>query len=761
MNVRVLLGALWVVFALTAQAIEPFKVKDIRVEGIQRTEAGTVFSYLPLRVGDEIDDEKAAAAIKALYATGFFSDVRLEQDDDLLIVVVQERPAIGQIEITGAKEFKAEELKESLKQIGLAESRIYDKSNLDKAEKELKRQYLTRGKYAAEVSSTVTPLERNRVAVAINIDEGEVARIRGINIIGNQTFKEKKLLGLFKLTTPSFGTLFTKNDQYSKQKLSGDLEELRSFYFNQGYLEFSLDSTQVQISPDKEDIYITVNITEGLQYRVSDIKVAGNLIKPEDEIRKMISVKPGDYFSREELTASTKRIGDLLANDGYSFSNINAAPELDKEKKLVAFTFQVDPGRRVYVRRVNITGNVKTRDEVIRRELRQLEGGWLSAEKVTRSRDRVDKLGFFSEVNVETPAVPGTTDQVDVNVSVVERSTGSIQVGAGYSDIDKVVLSGSISQSNVFGTGNQVSAQVNSGRTNRAYVLSYTDPYYTIDGVSRGFDIYHRINDTFKLSNVDHYKIKTTGAGVRYGVPVTETDTVNLGIAYERSTIEVIAGDSPQRYLDYVNEFGEKNSTIRGDIGWARDTRNSFFYPTKGNYQRIYGEIGLPGADLTYYKLNYQHQWFIPISSAFTLLLNGELGYGKGYSKHDDLPFFRNFYGGGVSSVRGFATSSLGPKDKDGRALGGNRRIVGSTELFFPLPGVKDEKSVRLSLFADAGNVYGNGEKLSLGELRYSGGLALSWFSPIGPLKLSFGVPLRRKPEDKIERFQFLLGSVF
>ena len=761
MNVRVLLGALWVVFALTAQAIEPFKVKDIRVEGIQRTEAGTVFSYLPLRVGDEIDDEKAAAAIKALYATGFFSDVRLEQDDDLLIVVVQERPAIGQIEITGAKEFKADELKESLKQIGLAESRIYDKSNLDKAEKELKRQYLTRGRYAAEVSSTVSPLERNRVAVAINIDEGEVARIRGINIIGNQTFKEKKLLGLFKLTTPSFGTLFTKNDQYSKQKLSGDLEELRSFYFNQGYLEFSLDSTQVQISPDKQDIYITVNITEGPQYKISEIKVAGNLTHPEAEIRKMISIKPGDYFSREQLTASTKRIGDLLANDGYSFSNINAAPEVDKEKKQVAFTFQVDPGRRVYVRRINITGNVKTRDEVIRREMRQFEGGWLSAEKVSRSRDRVDKLGFFSEVNVETPAVPGTTDQVDVNVSVVERSTGSIQVGAGYSDIDKVVWSASISQNNVFGTGNQVSAQVNSGRTNRAYVLSYTNPYYTVDGVSRGFDLYHRINDTFKLSNVDHYKIKTTGAGVRYGVPVTETDTVNLGIAYERSNIEVVAGDSPQRYLDYVSEFGEKNSTIRADVGWARDTRNSFFYPTKGNYQRIYGEIGLPGADLTYYKLNYQHQWFIPISSAFTLLLNGELGYGKGYSKHDELPFFRNFYGGGVSSVRGFATSSLGPKDKDGRALGGNRRIVGSAELLFPLPGVKDEKSVRLSLFTDAGNVYGNGEKFALGELRYSGGIALSWFSPIGPLKLSFGVPIKRKPEDKVERFQFLLGTVF
>ena len=760
MKFRVLVGALCCFYVVGAQAIETFVVKDIRVEGIQRIEVGTVFSYLPIRVGDEIDNDKASSAIKALYATGFFSDVRLEQDGDLLIVSIQERPAIGQININGTKEFKSEELKESLKQIGLAESRIYDKSLLDKAEKELKRQYLSRGKYSTEVTSTVTPLERNRVAIALNVDEGEVARIRGINIIGNQAFKEGKLLDLFNLTTPGFSTWFSKNDQYSKQKLSGDLETLRSFYFNQGFLEFNLESTQVQISPDKQDIYLTVNIAEGAKYKVSEVKVAGNLPIPEAEVRKMISVKPGSFFSREELTASTKRIGDRLANDGYSFSNINAAPEVDKENKSVAFTFQVDPGRRVYVRRINITGNVKTRDEVIRRELRQMEGGWLSAEKVTRSRERIDKLGYFSEVTVETPAVAGVNDQVDVNVNVVERSTGSIQVGAGYSDIDKLVLQGSVSQSNVFGTGNQMSAQINSGRTNRAYVLSYTNPYYTVEGVSRGFDLYHRINDTTQLTNVDHYKIKTTGAGIRYGIPVTETDTVNFGLAYERSDISLVS-DSPLRYLDYVNRFGEKNNTLKADVGWARDTRNSFFYPTKGNYQRVYGEFGLPGGDLNYYKLNYQHQWFIPMTNVFTLMLNGELGYGGGYRNNDELPFFKNFYGGGVSSVRGFATSSLGPKDNDNRALGGDRRVVGSMELFFPLPRVKDEKSVRLSVFVDAGNVYGKGEKFDVQEFRYSTGLALTWFSPIGPLKLSYGIPIKRKPDDRIERFQFLLGTVF
>ncbi len=742
-----------------AFAIEPFEVKDIRVDGIQRVEAGTIFTYLPVKVGDTIDDDRAAAAVKALYATGFFSDVRLEQEGNVLVVFVQERPAIGQIDINGAKEFSVDQLKESLKQIGLAESRIYDKSILDKAEKELKRQYLTRGRYAAEVSTTVTPLERNRVAIAINVTEGEVAKIRGINIIGNQVFKEKELLGLFQLTTPGWMTWFTKNDQYSRQKLSGDLETLRSHYLDQGYLEFNIDTTQVQITPDKQDIYITINVTEGPKYKVSDVKLSGNLLYPEEELRSLVRIKPGDDFSRARLTESTKRVGDRFANDGYSFANVNAAPEIDKEKRTVAFNFQIDPGRRVYVRRINITGNVKTRDEVIRRELRQMEGGWYSADKLARSRERVDRLGFFSEVNIETPPVPGVPDQVDVNVSVVERSTGNIQVGAGYSSSDKIVLAGSITQSNVFGTGNSLTAQINTGKINRTISLSYNNPYWTADGVSRGFDLYQRNVDADELSDVSPYKTKTLGGAVRFGVPVNETDTVNFGLGYERTKITVF-NDSPQRFKDFVDEFGPDNSTIKGEIGWARDSRDSIFYPTKGRYQRVFGEIGLPGGDLTYYRLGYQHQYLWALTDTVSLLLNGEAGYAGGYG-NKDLPFFKNFYAGGVSTVRGFKTSSLGPRDSNGDALGGDRRLIGGMELLFPMPGTKNDKSVRLSLFVDAGNVWGLGEKFAIGDLRYSTGVAVSWFSPIGPLKLSFGVPLKKEQDDRIERFQFLLGTVF
>ena len=447
--------------------MEPFVVKDIRVEGIQRTEAGTVFSYLPVKVGETMDDDKAAAAIKALYATGFFKDVRLEIENGVLVVTLQERPAIAEIDVVGTKEFTKEQLKDGLKQTGLAESRIFDKSLLDKAEQELKRQYYSRGKYAVTVTTTVTPLERNRVAINFNVNEGEVAKIRQINIVGNQDFKEKELLGLFTLTTPGWMTWFSKNDQYSKQKFAADLETLRSFYLNRGYLEFSIDSTQVSISPDKTDIYITVNLAEGPKYTVSDVKLAGDMLVPEDELRKLVKVQPGETFSREQLTESTKQIGDRLGNDGYAFANVNAVPELDKEKHQAAFTFLIDPGRRVYVRRINMSGNAKTRDEVLRREMRQMEGGWYSGEKINRSRERLDRLGYFSDVNIETPAVPGTTDQVDVDVSVTEKATGSIMLGAGFSSSDGFIVSGSVSQNNVFGTGNQLAVQVNSGKVNK------------------------------------------------------------------------------------------------------------------------------------------------------------------------------------------------------------------------------------------------------------------------------------------------------
>lgn len=745
-------------YAASAAAIEPFVVKDIRVEGIQRTEAGTVFSYLPVKVGETLDDAKAAAAIKALFATGFFKDVRLETENGVLIVMLQERPAISQIDFVGLKEFTKEQLKDGLKQIGLTESRIFDKALLDKAEQELKRQYLSKGRYAMSVTTTVTPLERNRVAINFSVIEGDVAKIQEINIVGAEAFKEGDLVDLFVLSTPNWMSWFTKNDQYSKQKLSADLETLRSYYLNRGYLEFNVDSTQVSITPDKQGIYITVNVTEGPKYMVSEIRLGGEMLVPEEELRKLVKLNPGDVFSRERLTESTKAISDRLGNDGYAFANVNAVPELDKEKRTAAFTFFVDPGRRVYIRRINIAGNTRTRDEVIRRELRQMESGWYASDKIARSRVRLERLSYFSDVNIETPAVSGSTDQVDMNVNVAEKPTGSIMAGVGFSSSEGVILSGSISQANVFGSGNQLSTQVNSGKINTVYSLSYTDPYHTVDGISRGFDVYKRKVNATSLS-IAKYNTNAIGAGVRYGIPLNELNTLNVGLAAESLNISVF-DDSPQRYKDYVAKSGELNRTLRLDAGIARDSRDSLTYPTSGVYQRAFAEFGLPGGDLKYYKLSYQHQWFYPISRTFTLMFNGEAGVAGNYGDKD-FPFFKNFYAGGNTSVRGYKTSSLGLKDPDGNAYGGTKRVVGNIELMFPFPGMKNDRALRMSLFVDGGQVFGQDQKLSASELRYSSGIALSWYSPMGPMKFSLAKPLNAKEDDKAERFQFLLGTVF
>ncbi len=751
-------------YAASAAAIEPVVVKDIRVEGIQRTEAGTVFSYLPVKVGDTLDDEKAAAAVKALYATGFFKDVRLESDNGVLVVMVQERPAIAQVDIVGSKEFSKEQLKDGLKMAGLAEAKIFDKALLDRAEQELKRQYFSRGKYGVTITTTVTPLERNRVAISFDISEGEIAKIKQINIVGNETFKEKELLEQFVLSTSGWMTWYSKNDQYSKQKLSADLESLRSFYLNRGYLEFNVDSTQVSISPDKNDIYITINVREGARYTISDVKLAGEMLVPEEELNKLIKVKAGDVFSREKLTESSKAISDRLGNDGYAFANVNAVPEIDKEKGTAAFTFFLDPGRRVYVRRINMAGNTKTRDEVLRREMRQIEGGWYAADKINRSRERLQRLGYFSDVNVETPAVPGTTDQVDLNYSVTEKPTGSIMAGAGFSSSEGLVLSGSISQQNVFGSGNFLAAQVNSGSINKIYSLSYTNPYFTDDGVSRGFDVYKRDVNPTSLS-VTNYKTSTLGGGIRFGIPLNEKDTVNLGLALEKIDTTVDE-NSAQRYIDFVNLFGNSVKTARADLGWARDTRDSLLYPTSGSLQRLYGEVGLPGLDLEYYKASYQHQYLHTFAKSYTLLLNGEVGYADGYG-NKPLPFFKNFYAGGIGSVRGYRTSSIGPRDEFDNAIGGNRRIVGSAELMLPFPGLGADKSVRLGAFVDGGAVfgpddyYGRYSKISFADMKFSTGVALSWYSPIGPLKFSLARPLNKKEGDKTEVFQFQMGTVF
>ncbi|MDO9385997.1 MAG: outer membrane protein assembly factor BamA [Thiobacillus sp.] len=743
---------------------EPFVVKDIRVEGIQRTEAGTVFSYLPIKVGEMMTDEKTAAAIKALYATGFFKDVRLEASDGVVIVTVEERPSIATITLKGIKEFSADDLKAGLKQTGLAEGRVLDRAMLDKAEQELQRQYFNRGKYAVEIKSTLTPLERNRVAVQFDVVEGDSAKIRQINIVGNRDFKEKELLKEFSSTTPGWLTWYTKSDQYSKTRLAGDIEALRSFYLNRGYLEFNVDSTQVSISPDKQGIYITVNVTEGPQYTVSDVKLAGQMLVPEAELQKLVTIKSGEVFVRDRLTETTKKIGDRLGNDGYAFANVNAVPELDKEKQTVAFTLFIDPGRRVYVNRVNVAGNAKTRDEVVRREIRQMEGAYYDAEKINRSRERLNRLGYFNEVNIETPSVAGTTDQVDVNVSVAEKSTGNIMLGAGFSSSEGLVLSGSVSQANVFGTGNRLTAQINSGSVNTVYSLSYTNPYYTIDGISLGYDLYRRDVDATELDDVAEYKTSTIGAGARLGLPINERDFISFGLTYEQTSLTTTATSGVQ--YDFVQEFGEDNDTVRLDTSWSRDTRNSFLFPTKGVFQRAAAEVGTPLGSLQYYKLSFQHQQFFPLSKRFTLMLNAEAGIGDGLSGKP-LPFFKNFYAGGTSSVRGFENGTLGPKDANEDALGGDTRVIGNAELFFPLPGLKDDQSLRMSAFIDAGAAFGprdqNGlyEKFAFEDLRYSAGVAILWVSPLGPLKFSLAQPLVEKDGDKTEVFQFTLGNVF
>jgi outer membrane protein insertion porin family len=745
--------------ATPARAFEPFVVRDIRIEGIQRIEAGTIFSYLPVKVGERMTDEKAAQAIRALFGTGFFRDVRLDVQGNVLVVTVDERPAIASIEFSGMKEFDKDAVKKSLREVGFQEGRIFDRAMLDQAEQELKRQYLGRGKYGVQVTTTATPLDRNRVAVTFSIDEGDVAKIRKINIVGNKAFKEKELLDQFVLTTPGLMTWYTKNDQYSRQKLQADLESLRSYYLNRGFLDFTIESTQVSITPDKRDIYIVGDISEGEIYTVTDVKLGGETLVPEAELRKLVTVKPGEPFSREKLNESTKAVTDRLGNEGYAFANANAVPAIDKDKRTVAFTIFVDPGRRVYVRRINIVGNVRTRDEVIRREMRQLEGSFYDAQKLQLSKQRIDKTGYFSEVEVETPAVTGTTDQVDVTVRVKERATGALLVGVGFSSVDKFIFQGSISQSNIFGTGNTFSFQANTGTVNKTVSMSFTDPYWTIDGVSRGFDLYRRAIDATSLG-IGNYKTTTLGGGLRFGVPFTEYDTLLFGVAYEDTKLQLDPVLSPQRFLDFQSQFGNQYSAVIETSGWVRDTRDSAIWPTRGRIQRGNIEVATEPGDLEYWKTTYQNQSFFAVTRDITLMVNGEVGTGRGYGGKP-LPFFKNFYLGGVGSVRGYRAASLGPRDVDGASLGGNRKANASAELLFPFPGTGKDRSMRLGAFVDGGQVYGEEQGFTFKTWRYSAGLSFSWNSPLGPLKFSLAWPFHDQPEDRTQRFQFQLGTIF
>ncbi|MCP5249786.1 MAG: outer membrane protein assembly factor BamA [Candidatus Accumulibacter sp.] len=760
MKKNLLAGLLAAFFASGVAAMTPFTVKDVRIEGIQRVEAGTVFSYLPVKVGDTMNDEKAAQVIKALFGTGFFKDVRIEVAGDVLIVVVEERPAIAQIDFVGLREFDKDQLLKGLKEVGIAVSRTFDRATLEKAEQELKRQYLSRGRYAVTITTTITPLDRNRVAINFNVDEGDVAKIRQINIVGANALKEKDLLGVMELRTPTWISWYTKSDQYSKQKLSADLETLRSYYLDRGFLEFNVESTQVSISPDKKDIYITIAIKEGDRYQVSSVKLAGDLILPEEEFRKAVQIKPGDVFSRAKLNESTKAIADKLGAEGYAFANVNAAPEIDSEKRQVAFTIFVDPGKRAYVRRINITGNTKTRDEVIRQEMRQMEAAWYDAERVVASRARIDKTDYFSEVNVETPPVPGTIDQVDVNVNVAEKSTGSISLGAGYSSAEKVVLSASIAQANIFGSGKFLSLQLNTGKLNRTVGINYTNPYFTVDGISQGFDVYYRTLNPTSLG----YAFQSTsyGGGIRFGYPIGEKQTLNFGLAVDQTTIDItpITLATPIQYIQFQAQHGDSNLTVPATVSWTRDSRDSAILPASGGVQKAGLEVAIPGADLTFYKATYQIQQYFRLSRDLVLMLGGELGYGDGL-QGQTLPFYKNFYAGGVGSVRGYDTASLGPVDPlypDTR-LGGTRKAVFNSEVLMPFPGL--DKSFRFGPFFDAGNVFTDNYTYANEGLRMSAGLTATWLSPLGPLKFSFGQPINEKNNDKLQKFQFQFGTTF
>jgi outer membrane protein insertion porin family len=753
-----LMRVLLLLVLLPASALaDTFVVRDIRVDGLQRIAAGTVFSYLPVKVGERMDATQTPEIVRSLYRTGFFKDVRLEREGDVLVITVEERPAIAELNISGNKAIETKDLKQGLKDVGLAEGRTFNRPVLDKIEAELRRQYFNQGKYGVKIESTVTPLERNRVAVAIDIVEGETATIKKINIVGNKAFKESELLDEFKQTTGGWLSFLTKDNQYSKQKLSGDLEALRSFYLDRGYLNFRIDSTQVTITPDKQDIYVTVNVTEGDVYRVSDIKLAGDLVVAPEELYPLVQISRGEPFSRKKVVQSSERVTRKLGDQGYAFANVNSSPQVDEEKKTVALTFYVDPGRRVYVRRINFKGNAKTRDEVLRREFRQMESAWFSGEQVKRSRERLQRLGFFETATIETPAVAGSADQVDVETTVKERPGGTLTAGIGYSQSQGVLFNASIIQDNFLGTGKRVALAFNNSDVNTIYALSYTNPYFTPEGISRGFTVRYRSTDFTELTT-SQYLTDVLIGGVNFGVPVTETDRINFTFDINNTQVKLGSGASLE-LKQFLDTYGDEYLNFDFGVSWARDSRDRAIFPTTGALQRLYAEATLPGSDLTYWKVGYSHRRYFPLTKSFTLALNADLGYGDGYGDTEELPFFEHFYAGGYGTVRGYKLYSLGPKDSTGNAYGGNMKVVGNVELLFPMPGKTFSESVRLATFFDVGNVYL--DSFDAGDLRYSAGVGATWMSPLGALTISAAKALNEKDGDETEVFQFQLGQTF
>ncbi|MDX1572067.1 MAG: outer membrane protein assembly factor BamA [Xanthomonadales bacterium] len=776
------LGLLLASAAVSGQNLVPYTVSDIRVEGLQRIAPGTVFNYLPLEVGDRITQSRAAEAIRALFSTGFFQDVSLARQGDILVVRVVERPAIAEIEIEGNRDIKTEDLMRVLADFGLAEGEVFERVTLDRIQQSLTREYFNRGKYNVAIDTQVQELQRNRVKVNIDIAEGDAAQIKHINIVGNEAFTDEEILEDFESSTPGFLSWYTKDDQYSREKLQGDLEALRSYYQDRGYVDFDVESTQVTISPDKKDIYITANVREGEVYTVSEIQLTGDFVNiPEESLRNLVVIQEGQTFSRRLVEASVDNITATLTNIGYAFANVSPYPEIDKASREVKIVFFVEPNKRVYVRRINFYGNSKTRDEVLRREMRQFEGGWFSQALIDRSRLRLQRLSYLEEVNIETPRVPGTEDQVDVNVTVKERTAGSFTFGLGFSQTTGVLASLSISQENFLGTGKQLGLSLNSSSFFKRIDLSFVNPYFTDDGVSVGYQLSIRELDQGE-ANIASFLTDTVGLSTSFGIPLTEVDRVRLLVGVEDTEITPFPGAGDE-IRDELTAIGDEITTYRSEISWSRDSRNRFFNPTSGSVQRASFELALPGSTVEYYKVFYSNTSYFPLNRYLTFVFGGEVGYGDVYGDAGDaedtsfgLPFFEHFFAGGVRSVRGYEDNTLGPRttttivdpdDPDaepvvitGRPFGGDLKVTGSAEVVFPTPFVSGN-TTRLSWFLDFGQVYEDLDAFDSGEIRYTTGISLQWQAPVGPVVINLAFPLNEEEGDETETIQFAFGNFF
>lgn len=817
---------------VSAQSFEAFRVSDIRVEGLQRISAGTVYSYLPVEKGETMTSSESTAAIRALYKTGFFTDVKLERQGDILVISVVERPAINAVTLVGNKDIKTEELEKGLKNVGIAEGETYNPVNLDKVTQELNRQYNNRGKYNASVVPEVTQLDRNRVNITLNITEGKATKIRDINLVGNDKFTDAELRESWESGTSNWLSWYRRDDQYSREKLSGDLEKLSNFYLDRGYADFNIESTQVAISPDRKDIFLSANMKEGDIYKVSSARISGDTVLPVEELNKLLLVKEGDTFSRAKLEFTSDAITSTLGNIGYAFAKVTPVPDINREAKTIGINFVVEPGPRVQVRRIRYVGNVRTSDEVLRREMRQFEGAWYSQAALDRSKIRLQRLGFFETVDVETPEVTGSLDQVDVVINVKERNSGSFVFGLGYQALYGLTTNVQLNENNFLGSGNRLGVTVQTNAYSNRISFSYFDPYFTDDGISVGYNFNYSDNNQGTSSSsedngITRYNGKIASGEAIFGVPLTETDTVQFALGIDRNQISTQDGGTPFTLINYlVSTLGDRQRTpefhvdndsnpatpIQNDdadplttdplanlgfrlwninawrarASWARDTRNDYLLPTRGTYHRVGAEVVLPGSDLEYYKLQYQFEHFRPLNSWLVLKLSADIGYGDSYGKtseflcsdFDDsgilvpgstgtcgLPFFQHFFAGGPSSVRGFEQNSLGPFVVDSisgyrQPLGGGLKTVGSVELLFPKLFSKS-RGTRLSAFLDFGNVYKTPNDFDAAELRASAGISLQWQAPVGPISISYSVPLRSEDGDKVENLQFSFGQSF